>query len=139
MTNFGPIAGVSVDNSNANGNVQLFAGESDIVTTQGQLTTGTTYVGGQVLGRVTATGLYAKHDPAATNGSEKAIAILGYDVATVTAGKYEGIYVGGVFNMDALTFNAATDTALKKAAVFDGTNIVAQRLHGNPPANSGPV
>ena len=35
MTNFGPIAGASVDNSNANGNVQLFAGESDIVTTQG--------------------------------------------------------------------------------------------------------
>lgn len=139
MTNFGPIAGVSTDNSNANGNVQLFAGESDIVTTQGQLVTGVAYVGGQVLGRITASGLFAKHDPAATDGSEKAIAILGYDVPVPTAGKWEGMYSGGVFNIDALTFNAATDTALEKTAVFDGTNIVAQRLYGNPPANSGPV
>ena len=135
MTNFGPIAGASVDNSNANGNVQLFAGESDIVTTQGQLVAaGAPYVGGQVLGRVAATGLFAKHNP-----TEKAIAILGYDVPVVTAGKYEGIYTGGVFNIEALTFHADTDTALEKAAVFDGTNIVAQRLYGNPAANSGPV
>lgn len=140
MTNFGPIAGASVDNSNANGNVQLFAGESDIVTTQGQLVAaGAPYVGGQVLGRVAATGLFAKHNPTATDGSEKAIAILGYDVPVVTAGKYEGIYTGGVFNIEALTFHADTDTALEKAAVFDGTNIVAQRLYGNPAANSGPV
>lgn len=139
MTNFGPIAGVSTDNSNANGNVQLFAGESDIVTTQGQLVAGVSYVGGQVLGRVTATGLFGKHDPAVTTGLEKAVAILGYDVPTVTPGKWEGIYTGGVFNIDALTFNAATDTVLEKTAVFDGTNIVAQRLYGNPPANSGPV
>jgi hypothetical protein len=139
MTNFGPIAGVSTDNSNANGNIQLFAGESDIVTTQVQLVTGVAYVGGQVLGRVTATGLFAKHDPAATNGSQIATHILGYDVPVPTANKWEGAYSGGVFNVDALTFNAATDTVQKKIAVFDGTNILAQRLLGNPAPNSGPV
>ena len=47
--------------------------------------------------------------------------------------------VGGVFNMDALTWHADTDTDLERAAAFDGTNIVAQKLLGNPPAGSGPV
>lgn len=137
MTNFGPIAGYTARTDTDS--VQLFAGESDIVTTQGALVTGVAYLGGQVLGRVTASGLFAKHDPAATNGSEKAIAILAYDVATPTSGKKEAIYVGGVFNMDALTWNAATDTDAERAAAFDGTNIVAQKLLGNPPAGSGPV
>jgi hypothetical protein len=139
MTNYGPIAGASVDNSNSNGRVQLYAGEADIVSTQGKLVTGVSYVGGQVLGRVAATGLFAKHDPAATDGSENATAILAYDVETPIADKYEAIYVGGVFNIEALTFNAATDDADKMAAVFDGTNIVAQRLYGAPAPNSGPV
>jgi hypothetical protein len=137
MTNFGPIAGyVARTDTNS---IQLYAGEADIVSTQGALVTGTAYVGGQVLGRVTASGLFAKHDPAATDGSENAIAILAYDVATPTADKKEAIYVGGVFNMEALTFNAATNTDALKAAAFDGTNIVAQKLYGNPPAGSGPV
>ena len=137
MTNFSPIAGYVARTDTDS--VQLFAGESDIVTTQGALVTGTAYVGGQVLGRVTASGLFAKHNPAATDGSENAIAILAYDVATPTAGKKEAIYVGGVFNMDALTWHADTDTDLKRAAAFDGTNIVVQKLLGNPPAGSGPV
>ena len=137
MTNFGPIAGyVARTDTNS---IQLYAGEADIVSTQGALVTGTAYVGGQVLGRVTASGLFAKHNPAASDGSEKAIAILAYDVATPTAGKKEAIYVGGVFNMDALTWHASTDTDLERAAAFDGTNIVAQKLLGNPPAGSGPV
>lgn len=137
MTDFIPLAGAVAPV--ASGNRQLFAGESDIVTTQGALVTGTSYVAGQVLGRVTASGLFAKHAPAASDGSEKAIAILAYDVATPTADKKEAIYVGGVFNMEALTFNAATNTDALKAAAFDGTNIVAQKLYGNPPAGSGPV
>lgn len=137
MTNFGPIAGYTARTDTDS--VQLYAGESDIVTTQGVLLEGVPYVGGQVLGRITASGKFAKHDPAATNGSEKAIAILAYDVAAPTLNKKEAIYVGGVFNMDALTWNAATDTDLERAAAFDGTNIVAQKLLGNPPAGSGPV
>lgn len=137
MTDFIPLAGAVAPV--ASGNRQLFAGESDIVTTQGALVTGTSYVADQVLGRVTASGLFAKHNPAATDGSENAIAILAYDVETPTALKKEAIYVGGVFNMDALTWHADTDTDLKRAAAFDGTNIVVQKLLGNPPAGSGPV
>lgn len=137
MTDFIPLAGaVAAAHS---GNRQLFAGESDIVSTQGALVTGVAYVAGQVLGRVTATGLFAKHDPGAATGVEKAIAILAYDVAVPTAGKKEAIYTGGVFNMDELTFNAATNTDALKAAAFDGTNIVAQKLLGNPADGSGPV
>lgn len=139
MSNFTPIAGGSVDNSNGAGNKQFYGGESDVVTTQGILLEGVAYVAGQVLGRVAASGKFAKHDPAASTGIEKAIAILAYDVATPTVNKKESIFVGGVFNMDALTWNAATDTDLERAAAFDGTNIVAQKLLGNPPANSGPI
>lgn len=137
MSNFGPIAGYTARTDT--NSLQLYAGESDIVTTQGKLVTGVEYVGGQVLGRVTASGLYAKHNPAATDGSENAIAILGYDVPEPTADKYEAIYTGGVFNIEALTFHDDTATRDEKAAVFDGTNIVAQQLYGNPPAGSGPV
>ena len=137
MTNFGPIAGYTARTDTDS--VQLYAGESDIVTTQGALVTGTAYVGGQVLGRVAASGLFAKHNPGASDGSENAIAILAYDVATPTLNKKEAIYVGGVFNMDALAWHADTDTDLERAAAFDGTNIVAQKLLGNPPAGSGPV
>lgn len=137
MTDFIPLAGAVAPV--ASGNRQLFAGESDIVTTQGALVTGTSYVAGQVLGRVTASGLFAKHAPAASDGSEKAIAILAYDVATPTADKKEAIYVGGVFNIDELTFAAATNTDALKAAVFDGTNIVGQKLLGNPAAGAGPI
>ena len=103
------------------------------------LKAGTAYPLGAVLGRITASGKFAKHDPAASNGAEKAIAILAYDVATPTLNKKEAIYVGGVFNMDALTWHADTDTDAERAAAFDGTNIVAQKLLGNPPAGSGPV
>lgn len=137
MTDFIPLAAAVAPV--ASGNRQLFAGESDIVTTQGVLLEGVAYVAGQVLGRVTASGKFAKHDPAASTGVENAIAILAYDVPTPTVGKKEAIYVGGVFNIDELTFNAATNTDALKAAVFDGTNIVAQKLLGNPPAGSGPV
>lgn len=138
MSNFGPIAGYTARTDT--NSLQLYAGESDIVTTQGKLDAAAQpYVGGQVLGRVTATGVFTKHDPAATDGSENAIAILGYDVPVVTVDKYEAIYTGGVFNIEALTFNAATVTRDEQAAVFDGTNIVAQQLYGNPPAGSGPV
>ena len=137
MTDFIPLAGAVAPV--ASGNRQLFAGESDIVTTQGVLLEGVAYVGGQVLGRITASGKFAKHDPAASNGAEKAIAILAYDVATPTVNKKEAIYVGGVFNIDELTFNAATNTDALKAAVFDGTNIVGQKLLGNPAAGAGPI
>lgn len=138
MTNHMPLASASVDTSNTNGATQLFAGEADIVNSQGALVTGVAYVMGQVLARVTASGLYAKHAPAASDGTEKAVAILAYDVATPTANKKEAVYLGGVFNMDALTFNAATNTDALKAAVFDRTNIVAQKLYGAPPSGSGP-
>lgn len=137
MTDFIPLAaGVARVHS---GNRQLFAGESDIVSTQGVLLEGVAYVAGQVLGRVTATGKFAKHDPGAATGIEKAIAILAYDVAVPTVDKKEAIYVGGVFNIDELTFNAATNTDALKAAAFDGTNIVGQKLLGNPAAGSGPI
>lgn len=137
MTDFIPLAAaVAPVNS---GNRQLFAGESDIVSTQGVLLEGVAYVAGQVLGRVTATGKFAKHDPAASTGIEKAIAILAYDVPTPTVDKKEAIYVGGVFNIEELTFNAATNTDALKAAAFDGTNIVGQKLLGNPAAGSGPI
>lgn len=137
MTDFVPLAGAVAPVHS--GNRQLFAGEADIVTTQGALVTGVAYVAGQVLGRVTATGLFGKHDPAVSTGLEKAVAILAYDVAVPTADKKEAIYVGGVFNMDELAWNAATDTDAERAAAFDGTNIVAQKLLGNPANGSGPI
>jgi len=146
MTDFAPIASYTARTDTDQ--VQLFAGESDIVTTQGELRVLDSgdapiiYAAGQVLGRNSTTRIWEPHNPAATDGTQNARAILGYTPqpnGQATAGKLEGVYTGGVFNMDALIFNAATNTRAKKAAVFDGTNIVAQKLYGNPPAGSGPV
>lgn len=47
--------------------------------------TGGTYTAGQVLGKVSASGKYTAHDPAATNGSQHASAVLYNDVDASTA------------------------------------------------------
>lgn len=67
---------------------------------------------GTVLGKVTATGAYVAHAPAAVDGSEKA--------AGVSLGGMLALVRGPVIVADsALIYNAATDTDAEKAAVKD--------------------
>ena len=74
---------------------------------------------GAVLGQVTASGKYAKHYPAANDGSETAAAIL---YAAVDATDADAACVitarDSEVKKDELVLNAATDTDNEKAAVY---------------------
>lgn len=75
---------------------------------------------GTVLGKVTASGKYKPHDPAAADGSQTAIALalntidVPADADLVDVGITRDAEVKAV----CLTFNAATDTDAEKAAVI---------------------
>lgn len=54
--------------------------------------TGGSFVAGQVLGKVTASGKYTDHDPAAVDGSENAVAIL-YDAVDASSADQDGVVI----------------------------------------------
>lgn len=130
ITNFSDLAGSS--DLGTTQDPQLYAGESDIVTTYGTLLTGVNYAKYTVLGMITASGKYTTYDPAGVDGTEKAVAVLMQPVNTASpAGdRAAPILTGGVLNHQALVWPAATDTLLERQAAFSGTNIVVQQLHG---------
>lgn len=103
----------------------LFAGEAPVVTDQGVFTADTAQF--TVLGRVTATQELVAWDPAAADGSEKAVAIAAQpvDVSEQAEGP---IYTGGYFNHAALIWPAAIDTLAERKAAFDGTPIKIGKL-----------
>lgn len=103
---------------------ELFAGESDIVTDQGQAGA-VALVQFAVLGRITATGRLVALDPAAVDGSAVAVAIAAQPIAANAMGP---IYTGGVFNHEALVWPAALDTLAERKAAFDGSNIGVRKL-----------
>ncbi len=55
--------------------------------------TGGDYAAGTVLGKITANGKYTIHAPAATNGAENAVAILGYETAALAADANSVVFV----------------------------------------------
>lgn len=100
------------------------------ITTQGAVAlSGQTFVYLQVLGRVTASKKLVAHDPAATNGSEVAVALAAYPVDASAADTPCQVITAGEFAMQALTFNAATNTDALKLAVFPiGSPIIVKKL-----------
>lgn len=81
-----------------------------------------------VLGRVTATGKLVKSVSTAVDGSEKPVAILVNAVDTTAADVVAPVWVAGVFNSDALVFDASYSTdALKLAAFGDLSTIVLKK------------
>mgnify|MGYP001947998560 CR=1 FL=1 len=100
----------------------LFGGEADIVTGTGTIAAGNTVAQYEVLGQLTATGEYVPYNPAGEDGSQNAVAIANQAI-DASAGAVKGpIYLGGVFNPDALVWpEGATDA--QKATAFSGTNI----------------
>ena len=95
----------------------IFAEEYPVTTTTAKIASGQGVVDElTVLGKVTATGEYKVCVTAASDGSEKACAILvaGWKVDASAAAKDVKIYTGGAFNMDALKWHASFDTDAKK-------------------------
>lgn len=75
-------------------------------------------VPGQILGKVTASGKYVAHAPAASNGSEAAVAIL-YAAVDATSADAAAVIVArdAEVKRGELTYNAATDTDAEILAV----------------------
>lgn len=73
---------------------------------------------GAILGKVTASGKYVPHAPAATDGSETAVAIL-YSAVDATSADAPCVITArdSEVKKDELIYNAATDTQGEKDAV----------------------
>lgn len=114
-----------VTNEGSSAPFHLFAGDSKVVTGQGDF--GADCAQFQVLGRKTSDGKYYPHAPAASDGTEKAVAIAAQPV--VIANQVPGpVYLGGYFNHAALVWAAATDLLSERKAAFDGTAINIGKL-----------
>lgn len=103
---------------------ELFAGDSEVVTDQGQAG-GSNIAQFAVLGRITATNRWVVVAPAASDGSQIARAIAAQPIAANAMGP---IYVGGIFNHEALIWPAAWDLLSERKAAFDGTPIGVRAL-----------
>jgi hypothetical protein len=75
-------------------------------------------VAGTVLGKVTASGSYVAHNPAASTGEQNAVAVLGYDVDATSATQTAlAIVREAEVNALKLTFAAGITAAQKTAAI----------------------
>lgn len=107
---------------------QLFAGNSDVRTTDVTVVAGQNLAAGTVVGRITASGKIMKSVIGAVDGSAVPIGIMVNAVDATAADKAGSIYVGGDFNVDALVWDAGYNTDLLKLKAFDGTDITVRNL-----------
>lgn len=99
----------------------LYAGESDIVTGQAQMTDGEAAVQFAVMamaaGRLTA-----------WTGTGTAHAIIAQPISATTPGSWVPIFTGGIFNHEALVWPAGANTLALRQQAFAGTNIGVRQL-----------
>lgn len=123
---FPPVAGVTSESFVPSGDL---AGSFDVRTQQATLVAGAgTIVYLEVLGRITGTGKLTKHNPAAADGSQVAVALAAYGVTVGGSDVEANVITSGEFSMNAVTFNAATNTDALKLAVFPvGSDIIIKK------------
>jgi hypothetical protein len=107
---------------------QIFAGSADVVTVPVTVVSGQNLAIRAVVGRVTASGKIKICDTAAVDGSQTPIGILVNAVDASGGDKAGDIYVGGDFNVDALTWHASFSTDVLKLKAFDNSNITVRNL-----------
>lgn len=104
----------------------IYAGISEVVTAPVIVVAGT-YVYLQVMGRITASGKLKAHDPAASDGSQAAVALCAIP-AVYAADATPEVIVSGQFNIEAVTFNASVTTDAAKLVTFPiGSQIVLKK------------
>jgi hypothetical protein len=98
----------------------LFAGEFPIVTDGGVIASGQGQcVRGQVLGKITASGKYAKYDPDGEDGSEEPVAILAVDADATSQDVKTTLYLSGWFKGNKLIdFTDAIRGALRLLGIY---------------------
>ncbi|WP_100913545.1 head decoration protein [Pseudoalteromonas spongiae] len=101
---------------------QIAAGERVMTQNTGTFAASQTLEKLAPVGRVSASGELKAWDPAANDGTEKAIALTVGAVDTTSGARTAPFYDGGHFNNALIAWPVAA-TAAQKAAAFDGTPI----------------
>lgn len=94
-------------------------------TALGTIASGETLAARTPLGQVTASGKFVAWDPAASDGSEKAVRLSLYAVDASAADTEAQLIDGGSFNPELVVWPDGV-TAAQKLAAFVGTPIVLQ-------------
>lgn len=107
---------------------QLVAGNLKLVTQTVTFAAGATYLRGQVVGRVTATGAYMACIKTATDGSQVPCGIVIDTVDASAASQTGGIYQMGEFNSNYMTYDASWTLsdlaqALRQWSIFVKTGL----------------
>lgn len=102
----------------------LFAGDQEVLTDGGEVAVA--FAKYQVIAK-NAAGKLVPFDPTTADAPEATAIGIANEAGTV--GKFTPYYYGGGFNHEALVWPAATDTLLKRQAVFDRTNIHIGNLY----------
>ena len=111
----------------------LFAGEFPVVQHLETITGGASLTRGAVLGCITASGLYCLSAAAASDGSQKPVAILAEDVNATATDVRAVVYHSGVFNSNALTYGEGhTAASVSKGLRANGPSTLF--LHKNQEA-----
>lgn len=107
---------------------QLYAGEADIVTTQGVVAAA---AAAMLAGLVVASvgGYLVPYNKEGVDGSEVPYGVLPHDLADVAADQDTPVIIGGVLNFDALIADAQTYDGLRQAFAKSNSNIVIQKLY----------
>lgn len=100
---------------------QLFAGDQDdVITEEAVVVAGQNLAKYTVVGRIAASGKLAVYNPAAVDGTEKAIGIL-TQAANAVADTRVAIFTAGFFNHTALVWPAGVATLLARQDAFRAT------------------
>lgn len=107
---------------------QLYAGEADIVTTQGTVAAAT---GALVAALVVASvgGYLVPYNKEGADGSEIPYGVLPHATPDLAADQDVPVIIGGVLNFDALVADDQTYDGLRQAFAQSNSNIVIQKLY----------
>lgn len=109
---------------------QLYAGESDIVTTQGVVAAAAAAMA-QYTVVAEVGGNLVPYDKEGADGSEKPYGVLPHaiDNSGGASAMDTPVIIGGVLNFDVLVADSQTYAELKKAFALGNSNIIIQKLY----------
>lgn len=107
---------------------QLYAGEADIVTTQGTVPAAQGALPEyQVVAMVA--GVLVAYNKEGVDGSEEPYGVLPHAIPDAAVDQDTPVIIGGVLNFDVLVADGATYAVLRQAFALSNSNIVIQKLY----------
>jgi hypothetical protein len=107
---------------------QLYAGEADIVTTQGVVNSNQPALAQYTVVALVAGKLIAYDKEAGVTGADLPYGVLPHAIPDSGSDQNTPVIIGGVLNFDALVADSATYDVLRLAFAKSNSNIVIQKL-----------